>query len=70
MVGEQFETTKESVFPTMSTKRRGVMLMYKVDFYNFGYSKHFDTLEQAIENAKSSGFQCAVWFDNALIRNF
>ena len=44
--------------------------MYKVDFYNFGYSKHFDTLELAIENAKSSGFQCTVWFANALIRNF
>jgi hypothetical protein len=44
--------------------------MYKVDFYNFGYLKHFDTLEQAIENAKSSGFQCAVWFDNALIKHF
>ena len=44
--------------------------MYKVDFYNFGYLKHFDTLEQAIENAKSSGFRCAVWFDNALIKLF
>jgi hypothetical protein len=44
--------------------------MYKVDFYSFGYSKQFDTLEQAVENATKSGFSCTVWLGDALLRCF
>jgi len=36
------------------------MLMYSVVFYNFGFMKHFDVLEEAMTYAKESGFECAV----------
>lgn len=38
--------------------------MYAVHFYNFGYTKHFDTKEQAIAHARNSGFQCVVYDPN------
>jgi len=34
--------------------------MYKVFFYNFGYSKDFNDLEAAIQYGKESGFECSV----------
>ena len=36
------------------------MAQYKVFFYNFGYSKDFNTLEEAIRYGKESGFECSV----------
>ena len=34
--------------------------MYKVFFYNFGYSKDFNNLEAALLYGKESGFECNV----------
>ena len=34
--------------------------MYKVFFYNFGYSKDFNDLEAALLYGKESGFECNV----------
>ena len=34
--------------------------MYKVFFYNFGYSKDFNNLDDALSYGKDSGFECAV----------
>jgi hypothetical protein len=36
------------------------MAQYKVFFYNFGYTKEFNTLEDAIKYGKDSGFECSV----------
>ena len=33
---------------------------YTVFFYNFGYTKHFNSLEEALTYGKESGFECAV----------
>lgn len=34
--------------------------MYSVFFYNFGFTKHFDTESEAIKYAMDSGFECSV----------
>lgn len=34
--------------------------MYTVYFISFDYSKHFDTLEEAIKHGKDSGFECSI----------
>ena len=36
------------------------MALYTLNFYNLGYSKHFDTLAEAIKYGKESGFECSV----------
>jgi hypothetical protein len=37
--------------------------MFKVHFINFFYIKEFNSLDEALSYAKSSGFECVV-FDN------
>jgi len=34
--------------------------MYTVYFYNLGYTKEFNTLEEAVQYGKKSGFECNV----------
>jgi len=34
--------------------------MFTVLFYNFGFMKHFDLLDEAKKYAKESGFECAI----------
>lgn len=34
--------------------------MYSAYFYNFGYTKWFDTREQAEACGRESGFQCII----------
>lgn len=34
--------------------------MFTVFFYNFGFMKHFDILDEAKKYAKDSGFECAI----------
>ena len=34
--------------------------MYTVYFYNLGYTKEFNTLEEAVQYGKKSGFACKV----------
>ena len=36
------------------------MALYTLYFYNLGYSKHFNTLEEAVQYGKKSGFECKV----------
>ena len=33
---------------------------YSVFFFNFGFTKHFNSLEEALTYGKESGFECAV----------
>ena len=43
--------------------------MYSVFYNNFGFIKHFDTLEEANEHADSCGYECTVIGpDNELVR--
>lgn len=36
--------------------------MYTVHMYNFDITKgSFDSIEEAIECAKATGFQCSIW---------
>ena len=34
--------------------------MYSVFFNNFGFIKHFDTLEEADKYAVDSGYECSI----------
>jgi len=34
--------------------------MFTVYFFNFGYTKHFNTLDEAMQYGRESGFECAV----------
>lgn len=42
--------------------------MFSVHFYNFGYTKHFDTIEEARECGKQSGFQYVIYLNNEIVK--
>lgn len=44
---------------------------FSVYFFNFGFTKHFDSLDEALSYGKESGFECVVVDDKGeLVKKF
>lgn len=42
--------------------------MYTVRFYNFNYSVQCETLEEALNKAKQSGYECVIEHNGQIIK--